>query len=88
MEQILVSVIVVLAFAYATWAMMSRVLRTRIAVAVIGLCRRAGWEGTGTARLAARITASPGCTSCESCKGCQAGIRSSVDSVRRLGHEH
>ena len=84
MEQVLVAVIVVLAFAYATWTMMPRALRTRIAVAVVGLCRRAGWEGSGAARLAERISASPGCTSCETCKGCQAEIRSSVDSVRRF----
>ena len=87
MEQVLVAVIVVLAFAYATWTMMPRALRTRIAFAVVGLCRRAGWGGAGAARLAERISASPGCTSCESCKGCQAGIRSSFDSVRRLGQE-
>ena len=87
MEQVLVSVIVVLAFAYATWTMMPRALRTRMAVAVIGLCRRAGWERAGAARLAERITTSPGCTSCESCNGCQPGIRSSVESVRRLGQE-
>lgn len=87
MEQVLVAVIVVLAFAYATWTMMPRALRTRIAVAVMGLCRRAGWEGSGAARLAARISASPGCTNCETCKGCQAGTKSSVDSVRRLGQE-
>lgn len=87
MDQVLVAVIVVLAFAYATWTMVPRALRTRIAVVVMGLCRRAGWEGAGAARLAERITTSPGCTGCESCKGCHPSIRSSVDSVRRLGQE-
>ena len=84
MEQVLVAVIVVLASAYATWTMMPRALRTRIAIAVVGLSRRAGLKGSGAAQLAERISASPGCTGCESCKGCQAGIRSSVDSVRRF----
>ena len=87
MEQVLVSVIVVLAFAYATWTMMPRALRTRIAVAVVGLCRRVGWKGSGAARLAEQITSSPGCTSCETCKGCQAGITSSFDSARRFGQQ-
>jgi hypothetical protein len=87
MEQVLVSVIVVLAFAYATWAVMPRALRTRIAVAVFELCRRAGWKCSGAARLAEQINARPGCTSCETCKRCQAGITSSVDSERRRSGE-
>lgn len=73
MEQILVLVIVFLAIAYATWTIMPQALRKGTATAVMGLCRRCGWEGPGAARLAERISARPGCTSCESCKGCQAG---------------
>ena len=80
MEQVLVSVIVVLAFAYVTWAVIPRALRTRIAVAVFELCSRAGWKGSG-AWLAARINARPGCASCETCKGCQAGVTSSGDTI-------
>jgi hypothetical protein len=70
MEQAAVFVIVALAGLYASWKLMPRALRARLAQAGVGWARRRGrLSGDEAAALTRRLTAS-GCGSCDSCGSC------------------
>lgn len=70
MENLVVTIIVVLAFAYATWKFMPQALRQWIATTVIGGCRRLGWKTSGSAYFAQQIIGTARCGGCDSCEGC------------------
>ncbi|MBK8740444.1 MAG: hypothetical protein IPM02_13365 [Betaproteobacteria bacterium] len=69
-QQIAVGVIVALAALYATWKLLPRGLRVRLAQAVAGRARRGGWLDPGAAATLARRLAAGGCGSCDSCGTC------------------
>lgn len=70
MGNLVVTTIVVLAFAYATWKFMPQALRQWIAAAIIGGCHLLGWKTSGAAVVAQRIIGNAQCGGCDSCGGC------------------
>lgn len=70
MQAAIVAVIVAVAVAYATWKLMPRAVRVRLATGLVGWARRRGrLDDDAAARLARRMTAG-GCGSCDSCGTC------------------
>ena len=69
MGNLVVTTIVVLAFACATWKF-SRDASARIAAALIEVCRHFGWKTPGAAVVAQRIIGNAQCGGCDSCGGC------------------
>jgi hypothetical protein len=70
LQEIAVFAIVALAAGYATWKLMPRALRARLAQATVGWAQRRGrLSDEQAAALARRLTAS-GCGQCDSCGTC------------------
>ena len=70
LQQIAVGVIVALAALYATWKLLPRGLRARLAQAVARRARRGGWLDPAEEASLARRLAAGGCGSCDSCGTC------------------
>ena len=80
MQTAIVAVIVALAAVYATWKLMPRAVRARIASGVVGLARRRGRLSEGDAeRLSRRLNAG-GCGSCDSCGSCRPKDAAATDA--------
>jgi hypothetical protein len=70
MQAAAVAVIVALAAVYATWKLMPRALRARLASGVVGWARRRGRLTEDGATLLSRRLNAGGCGSCDSCGSC------------------
>jgi hypothetical protein len=72
MQELTVALIVALAFVYAVWRVTPQALRRLVAAALLASCRRLGWQGPSSLRLAERVAADASCGSCKTCGGCSA----------------
>ena len=70
MQAATIAVIVALAAVYATWKLMPRAVRARLASRVVGWARRRGRLSEDDAALLSRRLNAGGCGSCDSCGSC------------------
>lgn len=70
LQQSIVGLIVLVAFAWAAWYWMPAAWRRRLAEAMGQAGRRLGLKDAGAARITRAVADAPGCTSCDSCGSC------------------
>lgn len=70
LQQSIVGLIVLGAFAWAVWYWMPAAWRHRLASALGQGGRRLGLKDAGAARITRAVADAPGCTSCDSCGSC------------------
>jgi len=70
LQQSIVGLIVLAAFAWAAWYWMPAAWRRRLAAALGQGGRRVGLKDAGAARITRALADAPGCTSCDSCGSC------------------
>lgn len=70
LQQSIVGLIVLTAFAWASWYWMPAPWRRKLAAAMGRGGRRLGLKDAGAARITRAVADAPGCTSCDSCGSC------------------
>ena len=88
MQAVAVAVIVALAAVYATWKLMPRAIRARLASGVVGWARLRGRLSEDDAALLSRRLTAGGCGSCDSCGSCgpKDAAASDASVMRYLPH--
>lgn len=81
MQQLIVALVVLSAFAYSGWALLPAPLKRSMAARVADGVRRFGVDAARSARIESALATGGGCSDCSSCKGCATpAVQTSVTS--------
>lgn len=81
MQQLIVALVVLSAFAYSVWALLPTPLKRSAAARLARGARRLGVDDSRSARLETALASGGGCNDCSSCKGCSTPVARTADNV-------